>query len=289
MKQFRYFLLTKSVGLYINLLSYLLPMRAQALSYKLFSSPREGRLSTERLPEVLQKARRWQMEFESELTQCYEWGTGPNLVLLLHGWESNASRWELLLPHLDDPSIRILAIDAPAHGLSGGKFNLPRYAALVNSVVKSYAPKAIVGHSLGGITAMYFAYRYAGAAADIQKLVLLGTPADFSPIVNNYTRLLRLGMRSRGLFSAYFQREFSYLPEEFTAREFAKNLEIPGIIAHDILDDIVLPVEAQKIAEVWKQGKLITTKGFGHSLHDEALYAEIREFLLSETQLHHAI
>lgn len=280
MKQLRYFLLTKSAGLYINLLSYLLPMRAQALSYKLFSSPRDGRLSLATLPPVLQNAKHSFIESGSERFQCYEWGTGDDVVLLLHGWESNAGRWELLLPHLAHASTRVIAVDAPAHGLSSGKFSLPRYAEVVDVLVKTYAPKAIVGHSLGGITAVYFAYRY--AAADLQKLVLLGAPADFTPIVESYAKLLRLGVRSRALFSAYFKREFAFWPEEFTAREFARKLQIPGIIAHDALDDVVLPVEAEKIANVWKQARLITTRGFGHSLHDEALYAEIGSFILSD-------
>lgn len=280
MKQLRYFLLTKSAGLYINVLSYLLPMRAQALSYKLFSSPRDGRLHPAALPPVLRSAKQSYIESGNERFQCYEWGSGDHVVLLLHGWESNAGRWELLLPYLNHPSMRIIAVDAPAHGLSPGKFSLPRYAEVVDALVKIHSPKAIVGHSLGGITAVYFAYRY--ASEQLEKIVLLGAPADFTPIVDNYAKLLWLGMRSRQLFSAYFKREFAFLPEEFTAREFAKRLKIPGIIAHDVLDDIVLPVEAQKIAGVWKQARLITTRGFGHSLHDESLYAEIGDFLLPE-------
>jgi pimeloyl-ACP methyl ester carboxylesterase len=39
---------------------------------------------------------------------------------LVHGWESNASRWENLLPYLKKSGSTI-AIDGPAHGLSSGK------------------------------------------------------------------------------------------------------------------------------------------------------------------------
>ena len=39
MKKIKYFLITKSVGLYINLLSFVQPDKANTLAYKLFSVP----------------------------------------------------------------------------------------------------------------------------------------------------------------------------------------------------------------------------------------------------------
>jgi pimeloyl-ACP methyl ester carboxylesterase len=45
---------------------------------------------------------------------------------LVHGWESNASRWGNLLPYLKKSGSTIIAIDGPAHGLSSGKeFSIP--------------------------------------------------------------------------------------------------------------------------------------------------------------------
>jgi len=58
MQKIKYFLLTKTVGLFLNLLSYVSPKHAVKLAYRLFSEPRIGRLNQAQLPEVLQNAQR---------------------------------------------------------------------------------------------------------------------------------------------------------------------------------------------------------------------------------------
>ena len=49
-------LLIKTIGFYINFLSYVFPKKATKLAYKFFSEPREGRLKPNLIPEVLQEA-----------------------------------------------------------------------------------------------------------------------------------------------------------------------------------------------------------------------------------------
>jgi hypothetical protein len=51
------------------------------------------------------------------------------------------------------------------------------------------------------------------------------------------------------------------------------------MIAHDIDDDVVLFEEAEKINRTWQQAFLHPTKGLGHSMQDEQLYAEVMDFL----------
>lgn len=269
--------MTKSFGLYINVLSRLSPAKARALSYKLFSSPREGKLVAEQLPDILKTALRQQIIHNGHTIQAYIWPGNSETILLVHGWESNASRWELLLPHLVPSGKTIVAIDAPAHGLSGGSFSIPGYAEAIHETVLKYHPKYVIGHSLGGAAVVYYQHVYKNEA--IEKVILLGAPSDFDRITDNYISLLSLNQRSRELFESYFTEHFQYHPKEFTAREFAKSLQMKGIIAHDTDDDIVLFHESKKIAGAWKDAIFIETKGLGHSMHDEKLYREIARFL----------
>jgi len=71
MKKIKYFLLTKTVGCYLNLLSFICPQKATALAYTLFSNPRIGRLSKENLPPVLQDATTETLWFEEHKFQAY--------------------------------------------------------------------------------------------------------------------------------------------------------------------------------------------------------------------------
>ncbi|WP_321539028.1 hypothetical protein [Flavobacterium piscinae] len=50
-------LLVKTIGFYINFLSFVFPEKATLLAYKFFSEPRSGKLSPEAIPDILKKRR----------------------------------------------------------------------------------------------------------------------------------------------------------------------------------------------------------------------------------------
>jgi len=142
------FLIIKIIGQYINVLSYLNPKKALEISYALFSEPREGKITKDKLPNVLKNTHTETFHHEEHHFQTYIWRGNETKILLVHGWESNSSRWEKTLPHLQKSGCTIIAIDAPAHGLSSGKeFNVPRYAEFINKAVQEYKPSIIIGHS----------------------------------------------------------------------------------------------------------------------------------------------
>jgi len=108
-----------------------------------------------------------------------EAGSGKPL-LLLHpaGWF--AAHWAPLLPYL--PGFRLLCLDFPGHGLSDGvdyREHAPRAhtVALLRELVAalSLGKVALVGNSLGGMAALWFA----SAEPDlVSSLVLLGLPGS---------------------------------------------------------------------------------------------------------------
>ena len=73
MKKLKYFLLTKSIGFYINILVYVNPVKASKLAFKLFSEPRDGRLSQQNLPVFLQIAKNETFIFNNQEFQSYTW------------------------------------------------------------------------------------------------------------------------------------------------------------------------------------------------------------------------
>nr|WP_288834892.1 alpha/beta hydrolase [uncultured Flavobacterium sp.] len=278
MKKALYFLFTKSIGLYINLLSFIFPKKANQLAYALFSEPRDGKLLKEKLPNVLKETDQEIYRHEGEYFQTYTWKGNENVILLVHGWESNASRWENLLTYLKKSNSTIVALDAPGHGLSSGKeFNIPQYAAFIDILVQKYQPKHLIGHSLGGKTCLYYQSTY--QSNSIEKMVILGSPSDFKIILNNYINLLSLNSKiSKGLEN-YYLHHFNLQLEHFSGKVFASKIKTKGLIAHDTDDSIVLFEEAKKIASSWQDAIFIETKGLGHSLHGEELYQKIYAFL----------
>lgn len=277
MKKTSQLLLAKIIGLYLNFLSYVIPKKAYQLAYKFFSEPRKGRLNPNSLPKTLQKATIEYHEFNQHHFHSYTWKGNNEVILLVHGWESNASRWKKLLSKLKKTGKTIIAIDAPAHGLSSGKeFNVPTYAAFIELAVQKFNPKIVIGHSIGGNAIAYFQAHYNHT---FEKMILIGAPSDFDIILNNFIKILGLNNRVHQALITYTKKRFNIVIEDFSATKFLKNTTIPGIIAHDVDDDVVLFEEGRKIANSWKTAEFITTKGLGHSMHDEYLYESIVNFI----------
>jgi pimeloyl-ACP methyl ester carboxylesterase len=99
----------------------------------------------------------------------------PELVLL-HGGSQNAHTWDTVAMALDRP---LVAIDLPGHGHSdgpgdrpGGQLDVHGNAADVAAVIRQLAPaaKAVIGMSLGGLTAIALS---AGAPELVRKIVLV--------------------------------------------------------------------------------------------------------------------
>ncbi|MCV9930319.1 alpha/beta fold hydrolase [Flavobacterium sp. LS1R49] len=275
------FITLKSVGQYINFLSYVNPEKAAQLSYALFSQPREGRLTKESLPQVLKNTRTEIFHHNEHEFQTYTWEGNETKILLVHGWESNAARWQKTLPHLQKSGSTIIAIDAPAHGQSSGKeFNVPLYAEFINKAVEKYHPTIIIGHSIGGAACVYHQHLYPGTS--IKKMVILGAPSDLQTLINNYISMLSLNDKMIPLLENRFINRFNFKLEDFSGKKFASNFTIKGLIAHDIDDTVVAFEEGEKIASTWKNSQFIATNGLGHGMHNDELYQKVVDFLFSE-------
>lgn len=280
MKKIKYYLLTKSIGLGLNVVSYIQPKKATLIAYGLFSQPRKGKLLANKLPKVLQNITTEDFISEEFPLKTYIWQGNEHVILLVHGWESNSSRWEKLLPYLQKTGSTIVALDAPAHGLSGGKeFNIIKYANFIDVAVKQYQPNVLIGHSIGGASCIYYQSHFKNHF--LQKMVVLGAPSDYKIIVANYVQLLSLKKRMNRLLENYFSVKFKKEIDTFKISSFAEKIQIPGLIFHDVDDDIVAFGEGQKIAKAWKNADFVATKGLGHSLHDADIYNRILRFIQS--------
>jgi pimeloyl-ACP methyl ester carboxylesterase len=272
------FILVKTIGQYINVLSFVYPRKALQLSYSLFSEPRIGKIHKDKLPKVLQNTETETFLHDEHHFQTYTWKGNENKILLVHGWESNSSRWKKTLPHLLKSGSTIIAIDAPAHGQSSGKeFNVPRYAEFINKVVQKHQPNIIIGHSIGGAACVYHQYLFPDSS--IEKMVVLGAPSDLKTLIDNYIQMLSLNTKMFRLLERRYLEHFNFKLEDFSGATFASKITIKGIIAHDKTDKVVAFDEGLKIARGWKNARFIETTGLGHSMHDDDLYQEIYAFL----------
>lgn len=283
MSKLTYFIFTKSLGLFVNFISIFSTRKAADIAYYLFSNPREGKFTKEGMPSVLKNTLNETLVHKNQKFQTYIWKGNETVVLLVHGWESNASRWENLLPFLKKSGCTIIALDGPAHGLSDGiTFNIPEYAEFIHVLAQKYNPEYLIGHSMGGKACLYYQATY--QFQSVKKIVSLGAPCDFKIIVQNYINLLSLNSKvTEGLY-AYYLEHFNLKIDDFSGRIFASKITVKGLIVHDKGDVTVLPEEGRKIAQAWKDSVFIETKGLGHGLHGVELYKEMTEFLFNDSE-----
>ena len=278
MSKIAYFLLTKSFGLYLNFLVYISPKKAQKLAYTLFSSPRSGKFKSDKLPKFLQTSVSEKFTYLNYSVQTYLWQGSDEVILLIHGWESNTARWKKALPHLLTLGKTIVAIDAPAHGLtSGTEFNVPIYAEIIQLAIEKFKPKFLIGHSIGGAALIYNQYKYPNT--NIKKQVLLGTPDEVIIIFNNYFKLLSLNATNQKLFFDYFKSNYNLDVATFGGTTFAKNNKKATLIIHDKTDAIVLFEEGKKLEKAFEFGTFVQTNSLGHSLHSDQVYQKVVSFL----------
>jgi esterase/lipase len=278
MKKMIYFLLTKSIGLYLNLMSFVFPKKATQLAHYYFTVPREGKLLKNKLPDILQEAQLETIYHNEDVIQAYVWKGNETVILLVHGWESNSSRWEKMLPYLKKSGSTIIAIDGPGQGLSSGEeFNVLKIAAFMDVVAQKFHPRYIIGHSMGGKASLYYQYKYQNTS--IEKMVILGAPSDFKIIFDDFIALLSLNSKITKALEKRYVELTDHSLDRFAGKEFASKITTKGLLVHDVKDKIVLFKEGQKIANAWKEARFIQTSGLGHSLHDGALYEQVYQFL----------
>ncbi len=137
-------MLTKSIGFYINTDELCISKKAGSIGPAVISANQKREIMKDKLPKTLQSARSETIFHNEDMIQTYIWAGNETVILLIHGWESNSSRWKKLLPYLKKSGSTIVAIDGPAQGLSNGKeFTVPKYAEFMDIVVKKYQPNYI--------------------------------------------------------------------------------------------------------------------------------------------------
>lgn len=264
-------------GAYFNALVHLAPKKAAKKAFDVFCTVRKGKVLPAQAP-FLDIAKDKMHDVANHRIQAYRWiGNGPT-VLLVHGWESNAWRWHKLIERLQKDDFNIIAFDAPAHGYSSGKlFNVPLNAEVLDYMIQYYKPRHLVGHSVGGMTALFHEYHYPGS--HIEKIVTIGSPSEFHEIMAQYQSILGLSENVMHALDNYLFSEFGFHIREVSSARYVESNTKKGLLFHDRSDNIAPYHASDSVHTAWKGSRLYSTDGFGHSMHQNEVNDQITAFL----------
>jgi len=211
----------------------------------------------------------------------YRWGDGPRPVLLIHGWQSRASRFAALIPRLRALGYTPISFDAPGNGGSGGRFtNAFEYVEAIKQIQHRHGPfEAIIAHSFGAICA-FLALRDGVRAG---RLVTISGVADFEQMADGFIRLARLSPRVKAALTARTASLFGPEPwQRLSGTHRPEQIDLPILAIHDEGDRVVDPGHAARITEAYgAQARRIGTTGLGHHriLADPAVLDAALNFL----------
>jgi len=264
-------------GAYLNTISSFSIKKASEKGFQILLTPRKGRVLPHQ-ESFLNEAKDRKVQVGDIILQVYRWYGKKETVLLLHGWESNSFRWRNLIGKLQAEDYNIIAFDAPAHGYSTGKlFHVPLFTECTKIMVDLYNPKNIIGHSVGGMTAIYSQYEYPNST--VEKIVGIGAPSNLTGFMRQFQHTLQLNKKVMLGLEHYFENKFHFKATEFSIDQFVPHLHQKGLLIHDVLDSITPFQGSANIHRNWPESKLVKTEGLGHSMHQDLVNDHVLKFL----------
>ena len=240
-----------------RVLSLLAPQQAVQKAGHLFFTPRR------------RTGKQWELEAEHQGnrvtlkngTSALVWGTGIP-ILLTHGWEGRATQMAGFIEPLTSRGYQLIALDAPAHGLSLGQQSNPmKFVETMFLAEAIFGPfHAIIGHSMGGGCSLYAAAE--GLATE--KVVSIAGPSSFLRVSKRFADFIGLSKHAKARFIKHVETNVGIPFEKIDLLSRADELTLPTLVVHDRDDQEIPFKDAQQIAHSLAKGHLYETVGLGH-------------------------
>jgi pimeloyl-ACP methyl ester carboxylesterase len=218
---------------------------------------------TQKEAEIRYAASQSFLEFHGKKIVIYSWGQGSP-ILLIHGWAGKAANFSEFVPFLTDAGYRVIAFDAPAHGMSQGKrSNLKEFLEICKKLNDDLGPlSGCIGHSLGGVVA----YLLVVKGMKTNCLITIGCPSRYDDIFRSFfIRRLKGSLTSALYLKKWVKDHFDF---DFDAVFPLHKHPLPNperlLIIHDEDDKDSMAEEAKLLHAGNLGSTLLITKGLGH-------------------------
>lgn len=218
---------------------------------------------------VHETARRSTITVRGTRVAVSEWGEGPEVVLLAHGWRGRASQFAPIVRELRAEGFRLVAFDAPANGDSGGRrTDIRDWLAAIELLQAQHGRfHTIIGHSFGALAALTAVHE--GTATG--GVVAIAGVSRANYVIDAFAG--RLGLTAGAtdaLASAFVRSIYPNSPEaavweRFDAAAHPLPDDVPLLLVHDDADREVLAAESRRLhAAHGERARLVITHGTGH-------------------------
>ncbi|MCK8610152.1 alpha/beta hydrolase [Agromyces sp. C10] len=213
-------------------------------------------------------ARRSTLRVRGRDLVAYEWGGGPDTILLVHGWRGRASQFAPIIRELRSEGFRLVAFDAPANGDSAGRrTDIRDWLAAIEAMQSRHGRfHTIIGHSFGAMAARTAVTEGVAAGA----VVAIGGMAAARTLVDTFAGRVGIGPASADALALRFgRRVLPHLADpwpRFDGVAAPLPERMPLLVVHDRTDREVAVGEAIRLhAAHGDRSRLVVTDGHGHN------------------------
>lgn len=266
----------------LKIISFLSPALAARLSWKLFSTPR---LKKSPRQSFLKLAQVEYLDHKGHKISTYIHNPqGSETILLVHGWEGQASDFNSLLLSLLDHRFKVISFDAPAHGLSEKKrTHAIDFSQIIQALAKKHGNfKAIISHSMGGFASSHALAHSPEAISE--KLITIGAPNKLTTIIHNFISFMELGYQTELELLKYIEKRFKLRTDQASTAQYAQMAaKTQKLFVHDEYDRQVPIERLDELLEFNPTAKTLKTYSLGHNriLRDSSTIKKIVDFLNS--------
>ncbi len=265
----------------LNLMAVLSKKRAARKALDLFCTP--FKKSKKELPAIFNKAEQLTVTVKGIAVRGFRWNKGgTKRILILHGFESSSKNFEAYINPLVDKNYEVLAFDAPAHGLSGGRqITLPVYIETIRTIYFELGTiQGFISHSFGGLALTHFIEKIPHDGNT--KLALIAPATETKTAIDTFFRFLQLGSDVRKEFEKLILQKSGVQPNFFSISRALEHIKASILWVHDRDDDVTPLQDVEPVMDKhYPNLQFMITAGLGHRkiYRDSRVIQAVVEFL----------
>jgi pimeloyl-ACP methyl ester carboxylesterase len=265
----------------LQLLSLVSPKKAAKRAFQIFSTPLT-RARPDAVP-IFDEAELLSFKLGDALIYGNRWNhPAKRKALIVHGFESNSTKFHQYISGLVKLDFEVLAFDAPAHGGSGGKrILLPDYMDMIRAVIDKYGPiENYIAHSFGGLSLMLTLETIPGDKG--WKVALVAPATETTSAIDRFFRIFKMGEKVRLHFEELVVKKGSLPSSWYSIRRAIQKTEASILWIHDSTDKVTPIEDALKVKDDnHSHVEFVTTNGLGHRriYKDQIVIEQVISFL----------
>lgn len=275
------------IKIYFKLISAIMPRLAARQAILLFQTPRKIKFKKAE-SEFFAHAPSFKVPFYLENISCYQLGNPEGkLVLLIHGWDSNAGSMAGMAYDLVEKGFHVISFNLPAHGYSKLKRTNLKYCKeafrAVVDYIKPKEPFSVVAHSFGSAVT---AFSLSDSNYSTDKLVFLTNPNKLTNIFHEFKSFIGLRDRSYTFLKIEVKKMLGEIIEDISIENYSSRIKYNKLLlVHDYYDKVLPYQNSVNVQSKWKEAEMITFHKIGHyrMLWNKEVIETVSDFLEAKT------